>query len=142
MFRRNAKIEGMADDLNLIKYRYNIVLSIFFITYLRFVFPLIILSSCPSHGTRDYAKNILLCYHICSVEVPSNVILKRFGPRFYSRDNAFSLPVSTATQPNPHSFPPEANINTNRRVQCPCLYSPSGLSPYAQPSSSHTPAWL
>ncbi|KAK1765296.1 major facilitator superfamily domain-containing protein [Phialemonium atrogriseum] len=48
----NAKIEGMASDLNLIKYRYNIVLSIFFITYL-------------------------------SVEVPSNVILKRFGPRFY-----------------------------------------------------------
>jgi len=31
----NAKIEGMATDLNLIGYRYNIVLSIFFIIYLR-----------------------------------------------------------------------------------------------------------
>ncbi|KAH8689334.1 major facilitator superfamily domain-containing protein [Talaromyces proteolyticus] len=48
----NARIEGMAEDLDLIGYRYNIVLSIFFIIYM-------------------------------SVEVPSNVILKRVGPRYY-----------------------------------------------------------
>jgi len=43
----------MATDLNLIGYRYNIILSIFFIVYL-------------------------------SVEVPSNVVLKHVGPRYYS----------------------------------------------------------
>ena len=32
----NAKIEGMATDLHLIGYRYNIILSIFFIVYLRY----------------------------------------------------------------------------------------------------------
>jgi hypothetical protein len=57
---RNAKIEGMASDLNLIGYRYNIILSIFFIVYL-------------------------------SVEVPSNVVLKHVGPRYYSKRDAHSL---------------------------------------------------
>ncbi|KAH8911972.1 MFS general substrate transporter [Coniochaeta sp. PMI_546] len=56
----NAKIEGMATDLNLVGYRYNIILSIFFIVYL-------------------------------SVEVPSNVILKYFGPRYYMPFLVFSF---------------------------------------------------
>ncbi|CAJ2507672.1 Uu.00g088580.m01.CDS01 [Anthostomella pinea] len=48
----NARIQGMADDLNLIGYRFNIATSIFYIVYL-------------------------------TIEVPSNIILKRVGPRFY-----------------------------------------------------------
>ncbi|KAJ5602594.1 major facilitator superfamily domain-containing protein [Penicillium hordei] len=48
----NARIEGMNDDLNLIGYRYNILLSVFFVFYL-------------------------------AVEIPSNVILKNVGPRWY-----------------------------------------------------------
>ncbi|OIW31500.1 MFS general substrate transporter [Coniochaeta ligniaria NRRL 30616] len=56
----NAKIEGMATELNLVGYRYNIILSIFFIVYL-------------------------------SVEVPSNVVLKYFGPRYYMPFLVFSF---------------------------------------------------
>lgn len=48
----NARIQGMAKDLNLVGYRFNWALSIFYIIYLM-------------------------------VEVPSNIILKRVGPRFY-----------------------------------------------------------
>lgn len=48
----NARIQGMAEDLNLIGYRFNWALSVFYIVYLL-------------------------------VEVPSNIILKRVGPRFY-----------------------------------------------------------
>ncbi|CAG9946163.1 unnamed protein product [Clonostachys rosea f. rosea IK726] len=48
----NARIEGLTDDLNLVGYRYNIILTVFFIFYL-------------------------------SVEIPSNVLLKRVGPRWY-----------------------------------------------------------
>ncbi|PNP56877.1 hypothetical protein FNYG_15311 [Fusarium nygamai] len=48
----NARIEGMTDDLNLVKYRYNILLTVFFIFYL-------------------------------AVEIPSNVVLKNIGPRWY-----------------------------------------------------------
>ncbi|RSL68780.1 hypothetical protein CEP53_002489 [Fusarium sp. AF-6] len=48
----NARIEGMSDELNLVGYRYNILLTVFFIFYL-------------------------------AVEIPSNVILKNVGPRWY-----------------------------------------------------------
>ncbi|EXF75652.1 major facilitator superfamily transporter [Colletotrichum fioriniae PJ7] len=48
----NARIQGMAKDINLEGYRFNWALSIFYIIYLL-------------------------------VEVPSNIILKRVGPRFY-----------------------------------------------------------
>ncbi|KAF2160912.1 hypothetical protein M409DRAFT_28790 [Zasmidium cellare ATCC 36951] len=48
----NARIQGMAEDLNLVGYRFNWALSVFYIIYLL-------------------------------VEVPSNIILKRVGPRFY-----------------------------------------------------------
>ncbi|KAI0977315.1 major facilitator superfamily domain-containing protein [Xylaria arbuscula] len=48
----NARIQGLAEDLNLIGYRFNIATSIFYIVYL-------------------------------IVEVPSNILLKRVGPRFY-----------------------------------------------------------
>ncbi|KAI1363599.1 major facilitator superfamily domain-containing protein [Xylaria arbuscula] len=48
----NARIQGLADDLNLIGYRFNIATSIFYVVYL-------------------------------IVEVPSNILLKRVGPRFY-----------------------------------------------------------
>ncbi|KAK6216217.1 hypothetical protein LQW54_003791 [Pestalotiopsis sp. IQ-011] len=48
----NARIQGMADDLDLSGYRFNWALSIFYIVY--------------------------LCF-----EVPSNIILKKVGPRYY-----------------------------------------------------------
>lgn len=48
----NARIQGMAKDLDLRGYRFNWALSILYIIYLM-------------------------------VEVPSNVVLKRVGPRFY-----------------------------------------------------------
>ncbi|OAQ66101.2 major facilitator superfamily protein [Pochonia chlamydosporia 170] len=48
----NARIEGMNDDLKLFGYRYNLILTVFFIFYL-------------------------------AVEIPSNVILKNVGPRWY-----------------------------------------------------------
>ncbi|KAJ9150928.1 MFS general substrate transporter [Pleurostoma richardsiae] len=48
----NARIQGMAKDLDLQGFRFNWALSIFYIIYL-------------------------------TVEVPSNVLLKRIGPRFY-----------------------------------------------------------
>ncbi|KAM0248512.1 hypothetical protein ACHAQJ_009449 [Trichoderma viride] len=48
----NARIEGMTDDLDLVGYRYNMILTVFFIFYL-------------------------------AVEIPSNVILKIVGPRWY-----------------------------------------------------------
>ncbi|KAK4631650.1 hypothetical protein CLAFUW4_02533 [Fulvia fulva] len=48
----NARIQGMAEDLNLVGYRFNWALSIFYIIYLL-------------------------------VEVPSNILLKKVGPRFY-----------------------------------------------------------
>ncbi|KAF5232301.1 hypothetical protein FANTH_13045 [Fusarium anthophilum] len=48
----NARIQGMALDLDLVGYRFNWVLSIFFITYLL-------------------------------VEIPSNILLKKIGPKFY-----------------------------------------------------------
>ncbi|KAF9876840.1 hypothetical protein CkaCkLH20_05686 [Colletotrichum karsti] len=48
----NARIQGMSKDINLEGFRFNWVLSIFYIVYL-------------------------------FVEVPSNIILKRVGPRFY-----------------------------------------------------------
>ncbi|KAI1814692.1 MFS general substrate transporter [Poronia punctata] len=48
----NARIQGMAEDLNLIGNRFNIATSIFYVVYL-------------------------------FVEVPSNILLKRVGPRFY-----------------------------------------------------------
>ena len=48
----NARIQGMAKDLNLVGYRFNWALSIFYIIYLL-------------------------------VEVPSNVILKKVGPKYY-----------------------------------------------------------
>ncbi|KAF5490645.1 putative transporter [Colletotrichum fructicola] len=48
----NARIQGMAKDINLEGFRFNWVLSIFYIVYL-------------------------------FVEVPSNIVLKRVGPRFY-----------------------------------------------------------
>ncbi|TDZ10334.1 putative transporter [Colletotrichum sidae] len=48
----NARIQGMNDDINLEGYRFNWVLSVFYIVYL-------------------------------FVEVPSNILLKRIGPRFY-----------------------------------------------------------
>ncbi|RFU80099.1 major facilitator superfamily [Trichoderma arundinaceum] len=48
----NARIEGMTTDLDLVGYRYNILLTVFFIFYL-------------------------------TVEIPSNVILKNVGPRWY-----------------------------------------------------------
>ncbi|KAL7903915.1 major facilitator superfamily domain-containing protein [Trichoderma velutinum] len=48
----NARIEGMTDDLHLVGYRYNMILTVFFIFYL-------------------------------AVEIPSNVILKIVGPRWY-----------------------------------------------------------
>ncbi|KAI0396139.1 MFS general substrate transporter [Xylariaceae sp. FL0594] len=48
----NARIQGLATDLNLVGYRFNIATSIFYVVYL-------------------------------VVEVPSNILLKRVGPRFY-----------------------------------------------------------
>jgi sugar phosphate permease len=48
----NARIQGMAKDLNLVGYRFNIAVSIFYIIYLM-------------------------------VEIPSNVILKKVGPKYY-----------------------------------------------------------
>lgn len=48
----NARIQGMAVDLNLVGYRFNWALSVFYIVYLL-------------------------------VEVPSNILLKHIGPRFY-----------------------------------------------------------
>ncbi|KAL2672863.1 hypothetical protein Neosp_013579 [[Neocosmospora] mangrovei] len=33
----NARIEGMSDELNLVGYRYNILLTVFFIFYLAYV---------------------------------------------------------------------------------------------------------
>ncbi|WQF87621.1 Putative major facilitator superfamily, MFS transporter superfamily [Colletotrichum destructivum] len=48
----NARIQGMAVDINLGGYRFNWALSVFYIVYLL-------------------------------VEVPSNIVLKRVGPRFY-----------------------------------------------------------
>ncbi|KZL73165.1 major facilitator superfamily protein [Colletotrichum tofieldiae] len=48
----NARIQGMANDINIQGYRFNWALSAFYIVYLL-------------------------------VEVPSNIILKRVGPRFY-----------------------------------------------------------
>lgn len=48
----NARIQGMAKDLNLVGYRFNWALSIFYVIYLL-------------------------------VEVPSNIILKKVGPRFW-----------------------------------------------------------
>ena len=48
----NARIQGMAKDLDLVGYRFNWALSVFYIVYLL-------------------------------VEVPSNILLKRIGPRFY-----------------------------------------------------------
>lgn len=48
----NARIQGMAKDLNLVGYRFNWALSVFYIIYLL-------------------------------VEVPSNILLKYVGPRFY-----------------------------------------------------------
>lgn len=48
----NARIQGMAKDLDLVGYRFNWALSVFYIIYLL-------------------------------VEVPSNILLKHVGPRFY-----------------------------------------------------------
>lgn len=48
----NARIQGMAKDLNLVGYKFNWALSVFYIVYLL-------------------------------VEVPSNILLKYIGPRFY-----------------------------------------------------------
>ncbi|KAK3714780.1 hypothetical protein LTR37_007514 [Vermiconidia calcicola] len=48
----NARIQGMEEDLNLVGYRFNWALTVFYIPYLL-------------------------------VEVPSNILLKRLGPRFY-----------------------------------------------------------
>lgn len=48
----NARIQGMAVDLNLTGYRFNWALSIFFFAYM-------------------------------VVEIPSNMLLSKFGPRFY-----------------------------------------------------------
>lgn len=48
----NARIQGMADDLNLVGVRFNWVTSIFYIIYI-------------------------------FVEVPSNILLKAIGPKFY-----------------------------------------------------------
>lgn len=48
----NARIQGMAEDLELVGYRFNWALSIFYIVYLL-------------------------------VEVPSNIILKKVGPKYY-----------------------------------------------------------
>ncbi|KIX08038.1 uncharacterized protein Z518_02693 [Rhinocladiella mackenziei CBS 650.93] len=48
----NARIQGMAKDLELVGYRFNWALSVFYIIYLL-------------------------------VEVPSNILLKHIGPRFY-----------------------------------------------------------
>ncbi|KIW84705.1 hypothetical protein Z517_00093 [Fonsecaea pedrosoi CBS 271.37] len=48
----NARIQGMAKDLDLVGYRFNWALSVFYIIYLL-------------------------------VEVPSNILLKHIGPRFY-----------------------------------------------------------
>ncbi|KAH8727205.1 major facilitator superfamily domain-containing protein [Phaeosphaeriaceae sp. PMI808] len=48
----NARIQGMAKDLNLVGYRFNWVTSIFYIVYM-------------------------------FVEVPSNIILKMLGPKYY-----------------------------------------------------------
>ncbi|KAH8885465.1 MFS general substrate transporter [Thozetella sp. PMI_491] len=70
----NAKIEGMTAELDLVGYRYNIVLSIFFIVYL-------------------------------SVEVPSNVILKRFGPRFYMPFLVFSFGLVSLCTAFVQSYP-------------------------------------
>ena len=48
----NARIQGMAKDLNLVGYRFNWVTSIFYIVYM-------------------------------FVEVPSNILLKKIGPKWY-----------------------------------------------------------
>ncbi|ORY71807.1 major facilitator superfamily domain-containing protein [Pseudomassariella vexata] len=48
----NARIQGMGTELNLVGYRFNWALSVFYIVYVM-------------------------------IEVPSNIILKRVGPRFY-----------------------------------------------------------
>lgn len=48
----NARIQGMAEDLELVGYRFNWALSIFYIVYLL-------------------------------VEVPSNVLLKKTGPKYF-----------------------------------------------------------
>lgn len=48
----NARIQGMAKDLNLVGYRFNWVTSIFYIIYM-------------------------------FVEVPSNILLKKIGPKWY-----------------------------------------------------------
>jgi adenylosuccinate synthase len=48
----NARIQGMGKDLNLVRYRFNWVTSIFYIVYM-------------------------------VVEVPSNIILKIIGPKYY-----------------------------------------------------------
>lgn len=50
----NARIQGMEEDLNLVGYRFNWALSIFYIIY-------------------------------CLVEVPSNILLKKVGPRYASK---------------------------------------------------------
>ncbi|EXJ77314.1 hypothetical protein A1O3_09540 [Capronia epimyces CBS 606.96] len=57
---RNARIEGMGEELHLVGYQYNIVLSIFFCFYL-------------------------------AVEVPSNVVLKHVGPKWYLPFLVFSF---------------------------------------------------
>ncbi|KAL2847759.1 major facilitator superfamily domain-containing protein [Aspergillus pseudoustus] len=56
----NARIEGMTDDLDLVGYRYNIILTVFFIFYM-------------------------------AIEIPSNVILKNIGPRWYLPALVFSF---------------------------------------------------
>jgi hypothetical protein len=50
----NARIQGLSEDLNLRGFRYNEVLTMFYVVYL-------------------------------VVEIPSNIILKRVGPRFWSK---------------------------------------------------------
>ncbi|KAI1330139.1 MFS general substrate transporter [Xylariaceae sp. FL0255] len=58
----NARIEGLAKDLDLVGYRFNIATSLFYVAYLL-------------------------------VEIPSNILLKKVGPRFYIPGLVFGFGV-------------------------------------------------
>ncbi len=99
----------MEDDIGLVGYQYNIVLTIFFCMYFAYVIS-------AFHG-QEQPTNFI------SVEVPSNITLKHVGPKWYRGWHSISCLI-----PQDSDKP---------QFLASCLASAS--SPFARPLSNRTP---
>ncbi|KAI1380422.1 MFS general substrate transporter [Hypoxylon crocopeplum] len=76
----NARIEGMTDDLSLVGYRYNIILTIFFIFYLAVEIPSNVILK--HVGPRLYLPLLVVCFGLISMctafvhSYPSMIVMR------------------------------------------------------------------